>query len=160
MTETTKIIRLDGRKVAIHQLSQGGTGRTVPFVHPAPGSGSFDPDPEQTRLHGVALLALDRPGYGEFDPVPAGEWASVATAADDAAAALDELGTGPVTVAGWSAGGRVALALAARRPDLVDRVVVFHTRTRRARAVDPAASAGRDRGHAWDAAGAGARRTA
>lgn len=127
MTDTTKIIRPGGRRVAIHQLAQGGIGRTVLFVHPAPGSGSFDPDPEQTHGQGVTLLALDRPGYGDSDPVPAGEWASVATAADDAAAAVDELGTGPVAVAGWSAGGRVALALAARRPDLVDRVVVVGT---------------------------------
>lgn len=36
-------------------------------------------------------------------------------------------GGGPAGIAGWSAGGRVALALAARRPDLVDRVTVIGT---------------------------------
>jgi pimeloyl-ACP methyl ester carboxylesterase len=73
------------------------------------------------------LLAADRPGYGRSDPTSDTKWADVGSAADDLAAALDRLASGPVGVAGWSAGGRVALALAARRPDLVDRVVVLAT---------------------------------
>jgi pimeloyl-ACP methyl ester carboxylesterase len=72
------------------------------------------------------LLAVDRPGYGRSDPVPA-TWSTVASAADDIAAVLDSLGGGRVGVVGWSAGGRVALALAARRPDLVGRLVVVAT---------------------------------
>jgi pimeloyl-ACP methyl ester carboxylesterase len=51
----------------------------------------------------------------------------VASAADDVAAVLDSLHGDRVGIVGWSAGGRVALALAARRPDLVDRVVVVAT---------------------------------
>jgi pimeloyl-ACP methyl ester carboxylesterase len=97
------------------------------LCHAAPGSGVFDPEPEQTWARGVTLLAVDRPGYGQSDPIPGGEWASVGSAADDLAAVIDRLSGGPVGVAGWSAGGRVALALAARRPDLVDRVVVIGT---------------------------------
>jgi pimeloyl-ACP methyl ester carboxylesterase len=121
------IIREGGRRVAIHRLAQGDSGRTVLLCHIAPGSGAFDPDPEQTRARGVTLLAADRPGYGQSDPVSDAEWASVGAAADDLAAVVDRLASGPVGVAGWSAGGRVALALAARRPDLVDRVVVLGT---------------------------------
>jgi pimeloyl-ACP methyl ester carboxylesterase len=55
------------------------------------------------------------------------DWATVASAANDAAAVLDRRGYRSVGVAGWSAGGRIALALAARRPDLVDRVAVVAT---------------------------------
>jgi pimeloyl-ACP methyl ester carboxylesterase len=121
------IVREGGRRVAVHRLATGHTGRTLALCHSAPGSGLLDPEPEQTRARGVALLAPDRPGYGQSDPMPPGEWASVGAAADDLAAALERCGPGPFGVAGWSGGGRVALALAARRPDLVDRVVVLGT---------------------------------
>jgi pimeloyl-ACP methyl ester carboxylesterase len=99
----------------------------VVLCHSAPGAGIFDPDPLETRARNVRLLSVDRPGYGGSHPVAAGAWATVAAAADDLAAVLDGMHVDRVGVAGWSAGGRVALALAARRPDLVDRVVVLGT---------------------------------
>lgn len=123
----TTVLRNNGRRVAVHRLTQGETERTVVFCHIAPGSGAFDPEPEQTRARGITLLAPDRPGYGVSDRMPSGEWASVQSAADDIAAVLDEMQHRSVGVVGWSAGGRVALALAARRPDLVNRVVVVGT---------------------------------
>jgi pimeloyl-ACP methyl ester carboxylesterase len=117
----------DGRVVTVHRLREGGDGaRTVVFCHPAPGSGAFDPDPAATAERGVTLIGVDRPGYGGSTPVH-DSWATVASAADDIADVLDSLGVGPVGLAGWSAGGRVALALAARRPELVDRVAVVAT---------------------------------
>jgi pimeloyl-ACP methyl ester carboxylesterase len=126
------------RRVAVHL---GGRGpfwptpdavraeeeRVVVFCHGAPGAGGFDPDPAQTLARDVRLLSVDRPGYGRSDPVAAGQWATVASAADDIAVVLDSLDVDRVGVVGWAAGGRVALALAARRPDLVDRVVVVAT---------------------------------
>jgi pimeloyl-ACP methyl ester carboxylesterase len=121
------VVRDNVRRVAIHRLAEGDTGRTIVLCHPGPGAGTFDPDPQQTLARNVTLLAVDRPGYGRSDPVPDTSWASVDSAADDLAAVLDRAASGPVGVAGWSAGGRVALALAARRPELVDRVVVLGT---------------------------------
>jgi pimeloyl-ACP methyl ester carboxylesterase len=122
-----------GRRVAAHFTNTRalwpGAEREglVVFCHSAPGGGSFDPDPVLTQSSNVTLLSVDRPGYGRSDPVSAERWATVGSAADDIATVLDTLDAERVGVAGWSAGGRVALALAARHPDLVDRVVVVAT---------------------------------
>jgi pimeloyl-ACP methyl ester carboxylesterase len=128
-----------GRRVAVHRTTTGrawfpaertsadAENRLVVLCHSAPGAGNFDPDPAATRARNVTLLSVDRPGYGGSQPVAAGAWATVASAADDLATVLDGLHVDRVGVAGWSAGGRIALALAARRPDLVDRVAVLAT---------------------------------
>jgi pimeloyl-ACP methyl ester carboxylesterase len=124
---TTEFLALgNGRTVAVHEKPGGGDGVVLMF-HPAPGAGLFDPDPKVTAERGVTLVEIDRPGYGGSQPLAADEWATVASAADDAVAVLDRRGYRSVGVVGWSAGGRIALALAARRPDLVDRVAVVAT---------------------------------
>ena len=134
-----RIVLQSGRRIAVHrtttyaawQVGEGGgrssEERTVVFCHSAPGAGIFDPNPAQTRARHVRLLSVDRPGYGRSDPLPRSLWSTVGAAADDLATVLDDLEVERVGVLGWSAGGRVALALAARRPDLVDRVVVVGT---------------------------------
>jgi pimeloyl-ACP methyl ester carboxylesterase len=134
-----RIVLESGRRVAVHRtarrtawlaaegLDPGAEERVVVFCHCAPGAGMFDPDPVQTQSRGVTLLSVDRPGYGGSEPVTAGEWPTVGSAAGELAAVLDALGGERVGVVGWSAGGRVALALAALRPDLVDRIVVVAT---------------------------------
>ncbi|MBU2664084.1 alpha/beta hydrolase [Actinoplanes bogorensis] len=57
---------------------------------------------------------------------PVGEW-TTETFADDAARVLGEGGARPATVYGTSMGGRVAQHLAARRPELVERLVLACT---------------------------------
>lgn len=121
------ILLKSGRRVALHRLVEGNKQRTVVFCHPAPGAGNLDPNPEETAKRHITLISVDRPGYGGSEPVSGEEWASVDTAVDDVAEVLQEMDVAPVGVVGWSAGGRVALALAARQPDLVDRVVILAT---------------------------------
>jgi pimeloyl-ACP methyl ester carboxylesterase len=120
------MMRDGDRRLGVHVLSEG-TGRTVVLCHAAPGSGIFDPDPAATRARDVTLLAVDRPGYGDSDPVGPDSWSTVDGAARDIVAVLDDRGIERVSVAGWSAGGRVALALAALHPEPVERVAVIAT---------------------------------
>ncbi|WKK73369.1 alpha/beta hydrolase [Rathayibacter oskolensis] len=79
---------------------------------------------------------LDRPGYGASDPVDAAH-ASVQDRADDLAEYLrrsertarmvEGARFGSVGVVGWGSGGVFALSLAARHPDLVDRLAIVGT---------------------------------
>lgn len=71
---------------------------------------------------GRAVTALDLRGHGESDAPECGY--DTATAADDVVAALDELVSAPVVLAGQSWGGNVALQVAARAPRLVAGLVL------------------------------------
>jgi pimeloyl-ACP methyl ester carboxylesterase len=80
------------------------------------------------------VVAIDQRGHGRglrsthpFD---------LEAAADDAAAALDVLGTGPVVAVGYSMGGTVALHLAARHPGRVSGLVLTATAARFNRRLD------------------------
>lgn len=71
-------------------------------------------------LEGRDALAIHLPGFGPT-PVPPGVWGTVEYA-DQLAEAL--AGTGPYVVVGHSFGGRVAVRLAARHPELVRSLVL------------------------------------
>jgi pimeloyl-ACP methyl ester carboxylesterase len=127
----------DGRRLGISAFGDPVAQRIVLFCHPAPGAGGFDPDPAVTSSWGVHVVSPDRPGYGVSSPLPDSRRPSIARWADDLAEYIEfvieqarETGIAPVHqvgVVGWSAGGRVALALAAKHQGLVDRVAVVAT---------------------------------
>lgn len=71
-------------------------------------------------LSGQDALAVHLPGFGPA-PVPTGAW-STAEYADQLAEALR--GLGPLVVVGHSFGGRVAVRLAARHPEIVRALVL------------------------------------
>jgi len=124
---TTQLLTLaDGRTLAVDTAGPDD-GEVVVFLHAAPGSRRFDPDPAVTEAAGIRLVTIDRAGYGSSSPLAPEAIPSVAAHADDVAAALLQLGLDDVAMAGWSAGGRVALAVAARHPDLVRSVAVVGT---------------------------------
>ena len=120
------VSRPDGRTLAVDD--HGPTdGPVVVLLHSAPGSRRLDPDPAATAAAGVRLITIDRAGYGDSTPLDASVLPTITGHADDTAAVLDHLGITDAAIAGWSAGGRVALALAARRPELVRAVAVVGT---------------------------------
>jgi pimeloyl-ACP methyl ester carboxylesterase len=68
------------------------------------------------------VIAVDQRGHGRS------EWTHsyrVVDMADDAIALIEHLGVAPVPIVGHSMGAMVALVVAARRPELVDRIVLI-----------------------------------
>ena len=125
--DLTDQITVSGRTVELHAAGSPDAEHCVVLLHAAPGGGSLDPDPRATEEAGVLLVGIDRPGYGGSTRFAAGTWPTVGEAADDVVAVLDHLDRRSAAVAGWSAGGRVAVAAAARHPDRVQRVAVIGT---------------------------------
>jgi pimeloyl-ACP methyl ester carboxylesterase len=132
------VVLNSGRTVGISGAGDPLARRLVILCHPTPGAGSFDPDPTTTNSWGVRLLTVDRPGYGSSEPIRADGAATVENRADDLAEYVrrsehnaDRLSHPEfrgIGVVGWGLGGSVALSLAARHPDLIDRVAVVGTR--------------------------------
>ncbi|MFE2555063.1 alpha/beta fold hydrolase [Streptomyces sp. NPDC059352] len=73
------------------------------------------------------VVALDQRGHGHSEKPPAGPFTREAYVAD-AAAAVEQLGLGPVTLVGHSMGALTAWQLAADRPDLVRALVICDMR--------------------------------
>jgi pimeloyl-ACP methyl ester carboxylesterase len=72
-----------------------------------------------------SLLAIDHRGHGRG--IRSDEPFSLEAAADDAAALLRHLGTGPAIVCGYSMGGPISMLLWQRHPDLVRGLVLEAT---------------------------------
>ena len=104
----------------------GSTGETVAFSHGLLwGTELFAPQIEALRPR-YRCIAWDHRGQGRSGP----EWRhtiDMEQCTYDAIALLDKLGAKQVTFVGLSMGGFVAMRVAARRPDLVRRLVLVET---------------------------------
>jgi len=97
-------------------------GRSVVYLHGAPGCRReqyFVPDEVLDRF-GLRLISIDRPGYGDTDPIDGDRVVRVA----DVLEVCDALGIDSFAVVAVSSGGSYALTLAAVAPERVERVVL------------------------------------
>jgi pimeloyl-ACP methyl ester carboxylesterase len=128
MEQTTQhlIKRTDGSTLSVWTIGPDD-GRPLVLCHPAPGSGLFDPDPAVSAEAGIRIIAPNRQGYGAS--TLAAPPATIGQAGRDVLAALDHLGVPEAAAAGWSAGGRIAMWLAAHHPDRIRSLAVVATPT-------------------------------
>jgi len=99
-----------------------GGGPTLFQIH---GSAFGHKNFERLTPHLVGSLEVvdfDLPGFGASSAAPHG--GGIHNWADDVAALIRELGDAPAHVHGTSLGGLIGLSLAARHPDVVDRVAL------------------------------------
>jgi pimeloyl-ACP methyl ester carboxylesterase len=99
-----------------------GAGRPVVLLHGWGTSSQSLLGVAATLAEGFHVLAVDLPGFGWSDPPPVA-WGSAEYAAH-VEGLLDETAVGPAAVLGHSFGGRVAIRLAASRPERVTRLVL------------------------------------
>ncbi|KJS54446.1 alpha/beta hydrolase [Streptomyces rubellomurinus subsp. indigoferus] len=111
-----------------------GDGAPVVLLH----GGGVTADSWYAQLPALAehfrVYAPERRGHGRTPDVEGP--VSTELMAEDTIALLETLGTGPVHLVGWSAGGTVAIRLALRRPDLVRKLVILSSGVSRDGATD------------------------
>lgn len=106
----------------LNVFESGAGESTLLFLHYFDGSGRSW-DEVTARLPDVRCIAPDLRGFGDSD-APIGTY-SVDENADDIAVLIEVLGIERWTLVGHSMGGKIALALAARRPAGLQKLVLL-----------------------------------
>lgn len=118
----------------MHRETFGPAGQAPLLLLHGGGVAGWMWDPMRTHLPpGGRVIVPDLPGHGRS----ADETYISHSATADALIRLLEDERRPATVAGFSLGAQIAVLLAARRPDLVDSVVVISAQAEPLRAVRP-----------------------
>jgi pimeloyl-ACP methyl ester carboxylesterase len=118
-TRTGFVRTPDGRRLAFCEWGDPD-GAPLFFLHGLPGSRYLRHVGNAYVEARLRVITYDRPGYGLSDPAPG---RSVAGTANDVAAIAEHLRVDRFSVAGISAGGVHAFAVAAAFPDRVSRCV-------------------------------------
>jgi pimeloyl-ACP methyl ester carboxylesterase len=122
ITSTTSTLAVRGTDLYVEQR---GDGPPLLLIHGGGEDASMlAAQADDLATAGYQVITYDRRGTGRSGR---DDWPGTGADqhADDAAALLAELDTGPAVVVGVSSGGVIALALAARHPDIVDRVIAW-----------------------------------
>jgi pimeloyl-ACP methyl ester carboxylesterase len=102
-----------------------GTGAPILGIHGSPGSAAFWADTARELATIGRCITFDRRGYHRSEWRRPPQYVDLEDQLEDIAALLDEVDGAPAMVIGRSTGGQIALALAARRPDLVRALVLL-----------------------------------
>jgi pimeloyl-ACP methyl ester carboxylesterase len=102
-----------------------GAGATVLMLHGIGGGHlAFAPQVETLASQGYRAVAWDMPGYGHSAPIEPYTFMGLA---QSCIRLIESLQCGTVVLVGHSMGGMVAQEVVARRPELVNRLVLCGT---------------------------------
>jgi pimeloyl-ACP methyl ester carboxylesterase len=120
-------LEVNGTSLYYEDTGPGSTGETIVFSHGLLwGTELFEPQIAALRDR-YRCIAWDHRGQGRSAGDPHRHCIGIELVWQDAVALLDALGVGAVHFAGLSMGGFVAMRMAARRPDLVKKLVLIET---------------------------------
>ncbi|MET0693892.1 MAG: alpha/beta fold hydrolase [Propionibacteriaceae bacterium] len=108
--------------VRLHSTQLGTSGPRVVFLHGLFGQGKNWTSIAKSLADGYRLTLVDLPNHGRSDWTGEVSYAEMAMAVGDLLA--DRAASEPFAVVGHSMGGKVAMALALLRPELVERLCV------------------------------------
>lgn len=109
--------------MTIHATQVGATGERVVFLHGLFGQGKNFTQVAKALQPELMSLLVDLPNHGRSSWTDRVDYADMADTVADFLRA-DFAAEGPVHLVGHSMGGKVAMVLALRHPDLIDRLVV------------------------------------
>lgn len=103
---------------------RAGAGRPVVLLHDSPRSSVLHLPLLEAFSDSFTVFALDTPGYGQSDPLPAEPRPEIDDYGDALAAALIALGLDRPVVYAYHTSSKIALSCAVRHPGRIGRLVV------------------------------------
>src|SRR5258706_6165379 len=119
-------LEVNGTTLYYEDTGPGSTGETIAFSHGLLWDTSLFAAQIAALSERYRCIAWDHRGKGKSG-ADHRKCIGIELVTQDAIALLDKLGVAPVHLVGLSMGGFVAMRIAARRPDLVDKLVLLET---------------------------------
>ncbi|MBU3673314.1 MAG: alpha/beta hydrolase [Sinobacteraceae bacterium] len=114
-------VQVDGRHVHYRVC---GSGPAVVMLHDSPRSSLLHARSLQRFGDEFTVYALDTPGYGHSDPLPATPRPEIEDFADALAGALRALGLDGATIYAFHTSSKIAVACAVRHPQLIGHLLL------------------------------------